>query len=97
MTRSQYKRSFHKIFEAELITATVSLRPAMGHHARMRIWFLWVRFELVLVVYCWLTHTYLHAGVDRPADRPCARLAERGLHLLSRKPPSLSLPQTVTQ
>ena len=52
VTRSQYKRIFHKIFEDELITAT-----GMGHHARMRICFFWV--GLVLVVYCCLhVHTY---------------------------------------
>ena len=86
VTRSQYKRIFHKIFEDELITAT-----GMGYHARMRIWFSWVGLVLA-------AHTHLPTRRGRPsAGRPALCRAERGLHLLSRKPPSLSLPQTVTQ
>ena len=91
VTRSQYKRIFHKIFEDELITAT-----GMGHHARMRICFFLggARISCLLL----LTHTYTPTRRGRPsAGRPALCRAERGLHLLSRKPPSLSLPHTVTQ
>ena len=81
VTRSQYKRSFHK-FEEELITVTGHGPPRAHAH-----FVLWVGLVLP-------TRT----SRGGPSSRPCAGLGlERGLLLLSRKPPSLSLPQTVTQ
>ena len=85
-TLSQYKRSFHK-FEDALQLVFSGHGPSRAHA------------HLVFVggarISCLLLFTHTPTRRGRPSGRPALCRAERGLHLLSRKPPSLSLPQTV--